>query len=143
MESNNMHIYYRSEEQDSSVDIVTRYGMEGPGFESRCRRNYPHIPDRPWGKSSPLYESRVFPRGKGSVRGVCHTHTKPSSTEVKERVQLYLYSLSGSSWPVMGQTFTFTITIYNRSDLAAAKLLRKIIHYKNKDRKLSEKQLRI
>jgi len=32
--------------------------------------------------------------------GVGHLH--PSSAEVKERVELYLYSTSGSSWPVIG-----------------------------------------
>jgi hypothetical protein len=35
-------------------------------------------------------------------RGV--NHPPPSSTEVKERVELYLYSPSGSSWPVLGRT---------------------------------------
>jgi len=29
-------------------------------------------------------------------------HTPPSSVEIKERVELYLYSPSGSSWPVLG-----------------------------------------
>jgi hypothetical protein len=37
-------------------------------------------------------------------RGV--DHPPPSNAEVKERVELYLYSTSGSSWPVTGQTFT-------------------------------------
>jgi len=31
------------------------------------------------------------------------THSS-SSAEVKERVQLYIYSLSGPSWPVIGWT---------------------------------------
>jgi hypothetical protein len=35
-------------------------------------------------------------------RGVYHTH--PPNAEVKERVELYLYSPSGSSWPVLGRT---------------------------------------
>jgi hypothetical protein len=30
----------------SSVDITTRYGLEGPGIESRWERNFPH-PSRP------------------------------------------------------------------------------------------------
>ena len=30
------------------------------------------------------------------------THPPPSSAEVKERVQLYVYSTSGPSWPVIG-----------------------------------------
>jgi len=29
-------------------------------------------------------------------------HPSPSSPEVKERVQLYIYSPSGPSWPVLG-----------------------------------------
>jgi hypothetical protein len=29
-------------------------------------------------------------------------HPPPSSAEVKERVELYLYSPSGPSWPVIG-----------------------------------------
>ena len=32
----------------------------------------------------------------------------PSSTEVKERVELYLYSPSGSSWSVLGRTLTIS-----------------------------------
>ena len=42
-----------------------------------------------------------FPEVKRSGRGV--DHPSPSSTEVKERVQLYLYSPSGPSWPVIGR----------------------------------------
>jgi hypothetical protein len=38
------------------------------------------------------------------------THLPPPSAEVKERVQLYVYSLSGSSCPVLGwTTLTFHI----------------------------------
>ena len=37
MESKNMHTYYRSEDHDSSVGIVTRYGMDSLGFESLLR----------------------------------------------------------------------------------------------------------
>jgi len=29
-------------------------------------------------------------------------HPPPPSAEVKERVELYLYSASGPSWPVLG-----------------------------------------
>jgi len=41
-----------------------------------------------------------FPGVKRPMLGV--DHPLPSSTEVKERVQLYLYSTSGPSWPVTG-----------------------------------------
>jgi len=40
-----------------------------------------------------------FPGVKRPGRGV--DHPSPPSAEVKERVQLYLYSPSGSSWPVI------------------------------------------
>jgi hypothetical protein len=61
-----------------------------------------NLPDRPWGPPSLLYNGyRVFPRGvKRPGRGV--DHSPASSAEVKERVELYLYSPSGPSWPVLG-----------------------------------------
>jgi len=59
-------------------------------------------PHRPWGPRSHLYnEYRVsFPGGKRSERDV--DHSPPSRVEVKERIELYLYSLCESSWPVTG-----------------------------------------
>jgi hypothetical protein len=55
---------------------------------------------RPWGPSSVLYNGhRVYPGVNRAGRGVDHLpHT---SAEVKERVELYLYSSSGPSWPVL------------------------------------------
>jgi hypothetical protein len=40
-----------------------------------------------------------FPRVKGTGRGA--DHPLPSSAEVEERLELYLYSPSGPSWPVL------------------------------------------
>jgi len=45
--------------------------------------------------------------GTGSFDGVKRLgrgvgHPSPSNSEVKERVELYLYSPSGLSWPVLG-----------------------------------------
>ena len=37
-------------------------------------------------------------------------HPHPSSAEVKERVEPYLYSLSGSSWSVLGLTSPYLYT---------------------------------
>jgi len=41
-----------------------------------------------------------FPRVKWPGQGVDHPPT--SSAQVKEKLELYLYSFSGSSWPVTG-----------------------------------------
>jgi hypothetical protein len=43
---------------------------------------------------------QVFPGVKQPGRGV--DHPSSSSAEAKERVELYLYSPSGLSWPVLG-----------------------------------------
>jgi hypothetical protein len=93
--------------RDSSVGIVSRYGMDGPGIEWR------------WGAS---YSARVetgpggcpasCTRGTGSFRGGVKRpgrgvdHPPLSIAEVKEKVELYLYSSSGPSWPDQGE-FTF------------------------------------
>jgi hypothetical protein len=68
---------------------------------------FPTRPDRPWGLSSLLYNGyRGSCPGGGGIkrpaRGV--DHPPPSSAEVKERIELYLYSPSGPSWPVLGWT---------------------------------------
>jgi len=75
--------------RDSSAVITTRYGLGGPGIESRRGEIFRIRPDRPWGPPSLLYNRyRIFPGGKatGAWRW-------PSSAEVKERVELYIYLL--------------------------------------------------
>ena len=49
--------------------------------------------------------------GTGCLSGVKRpgldvNHALPSTAEVKERVELYLYSLCGPLWPVRGQTLS-------------------------------------
>jgi hypothetical protein len=39
--------------RDSSVDIATRYGLDGPGFESRWRRVFPHLSRPALGSTQP------------------------------------------------------------------------------------------
>ena len=57
----------------SVVSIATRYGLEGPGIESRWGEIFRTYPDRLWGLPSLLYDGyRVFPEGKGG-RGVMLT----------------------------------------------------------------------
>ena len=61
--------------------------------------------DRPWGPPGLLHNGyRVsFPGMKRRGRGL--NHPPPSSAEIKERIELYFYSPSGLSWPVLGRTF--------------------------------------
>ena len=63
-------------------------------------------PERPWGPPSILYNGyRVFSVGKAA--GTWRWPPTPSSAEVKERIELYLYSLSGPSWPVQGWIYVY------------------------------------
>jgi hypothetical protein len=96
--------------RDGSVGITTGYGLDGPGIESRWGANRTR-PDRPWGPPSHLYNGyRVsFPGVKRPERGV---DNPPSScAEVKERVELYLYS---STWAFVAcSRVNFTFTFYD------------------------------
>jgi len=59
-------------------------------------------PYLPWGPPSLLYNwyGVSVPGVKRPGRGV--DYPPPSSAEVKERVEMYLYSPSGPLWPVIG-----------------------------------------
>jgi len=93
-------IYYKG--RDSSVGIATRYGLDGPGTESR------------WGarfsapvQTGPVAHPASYTMGTGSFLGVRRPgrdadHPPLSSAKVNERVELHLYSPSGISWPVLG-----------------------------------------
>ena len=62
-----MPAMYVVEGRDSSVGIATRYGLDGPGIESRWRRDFPP-PSRPaLGPPSLMYNGyRIFPGGKAA-----------------------------------------------------------------------------
>ena len=85
--------------RDSSVDLATRYGLDGPGIESRWGTRF-SAPVQTGPGAQPT--SGPFPGVKRPGRNAAHP--PPSRGEVKERVELYLYSPSGLSWPVLGRT---------------------------------------
>jgi hypothetical protein len=88
--------------RDSVLGIATHYGLDGPGIESRWGRDFPHLSRPGLGPTQPPIQwVPGLSRGvKRPGRGI--DHPPPSSAEVKERVELYLYSPSEPSWPVLG-----------------------------------------
>jgi hypothetical protein len=89
-------------DRNSSVGIAAGYGLDGLGIESRFGARF----------SAQVYTGlsahlASYTMGTGSFLGVKRPrrgvdHPPPSSADVKERVELYLYSPSGPSWPVVG-----------------------------------------
>ena len=93
--------------RDSSTGIVTRYGLDGPGIRVPVGGEiFSTHPDGSWGPPSVLYNGYQvsFPGVKRPGRGV--NYPPPSSAEVKERVELYLFFPSGLSKPLLGQTLS-------------------------------------
>ena len=84
----------------SSLGTATPYSLEGPGIECRWRRIFRTVQTVPGTHtSSYTIGTWLFPVVKQPESGV--DHTPPSSAEDKERVELYIYSPSGPSWPVL------------------------------------------
>jgi hypothetical protein len=75
------------------VGIVTFNGPDGLGIKFWWQQDFLHLASHAVGTGS-------FPGVKWPGHGV--DHTSPPSAEVKEGVELYLYSTSGPSWPVLG-----------------------------------------
>jgi hypothetical protein len=93
--------------RDSSVGIATHYGLDGPGIESQwgARFSAPGQTDPRGHPASYTMGTGSFPGVKWLGRGV--NHPPPSCAEVKERVEIYLHSPSGPSWPSSRVNFTF------------------------------------
>jgi len=84
------------------VGVLTRYGLDGPAIESYWRTKF-STPVQTGSGAHPV-SCRM---GTGSFSGVKQPmrgfdHLPPPNTEVKERVELYIYSLSRPSWYVLG-----------------------------------------
>jgi len=95
--------------RDSSVGITTRYGLAGPGIESQWGARLSAPVQTGSGVHSALYTMGAvsFPEVERPGRGV--DHTSPSSAEVKKRIEIYVYSPSGLSWPVLRSTLPLPV----------------------------------
>jgi hypothetical protein len=83
-----------------SVQRIARSWRSGDGILVEARYSPP-------AQTAPATHSASYTMGTGSYPGVklpgCGVdHPPPSSAKVKERVELYLCSTSGPSWPVIG-----------------------------------------
>ena len=80
---------------DSVVGTMAHYWLDGSGIESQCWRDFPHQSGPALGPAQPSIQwvpghSRWVKRLGGEVN-----HPPPSSTEVKERIELYLTPVLG------------------------------------------------
>ena len=91
--------------RDSSVGTATGYGLDGPGIESRWGARF-SAPVQNYPGAHPASYTMGTTSFPGVKRPGCGLDP-PSSAEVKERVELYLYSLCGPSWPILRWTYLY------------------------------------
>ena len=94
----------------SVVGIATCYGLDGPGIESRWGARFsPPIQTDPWG-SPPVKWLPGLPGVKMPWRGI--DHLSPSRVEVKERVDINLFSRLGLHGMFQGELYLCMFKLY-------------------------------
>ena len=94
---------------DNVVGIATGYGLDSPEFKPQGGVIFRTRPDWPWGPPRILYNwYRVSVQGVNQPEAWSWLPTTPGA-EVKERVELYVYFLSGPSLRVPERTSTVTV----------------------------------
>jgi hypothetical protein len=87
--------------QGSTDGWATRYGLDGPRIESRWRARFSAPVQTGCGARPASYTM-----GTGLFLGVkrpgCGVDHPTSRAEGRERLELYIYSPTGPSWPVLG-----------------------------------------
>jgi hypothetical protein len=90
------------------LSIATDYGLDGPGIESRWRRDFPRLSIRPWSPLSLLYNGyRVFP-GVNCGRGVLlttHPLRVPRSWKNKAIPLPTIWACNGFTLPLHQSAF--------------------------------------
>jgi hypothetical protein len=97
-------------DRDRAVGIATRYGLDGPGIESRWVANFSAPVQTGPGAHLVSYTIGTGSLLGGKAAGGLGQPLTPSGVEVKERVEIYLYSLSGPLWPVLEWTLPLTLS---------------------------------
>ena len=88
-------------EPGSVVGIATAYRLDGPGIESRWVRDFTYL-SRPALRPTHPPVKWVPGLSRGKVRPGRDADPPPSSAEVKNIVELYLYSPYGPLWTMKG-----------------------------------------
>ena len=84
---------------DSAVGTATRYGLDGPGNESSWGRDFLHPSRWALGPKPASYTMDTGSFGGGGKMSAAWRWSPTSfSAEVKETVELLLYTPSGPSW---------------------------------------------
>ena len=98
----NLCAYRKTDDRDGSVGIAILYGLEGPEIESRWGARYFAPVLTGAGAHAVFYMmgTESFPGVKRPGRDV--DHVLPSNVEVKERIELFVYSHFGLSRIVLG-----------------------------------------
>ena len=92
--------------RDNSVGIATRYGLGGPGIESRWGRDVPHpsrpalVPTQPPVQWVPGLSWWVMRPGRGADQ------PPTCKRRVHGKVELYVYPPARLQWSVIWRTFT-------------------------------------
>ena len=99
---------------DGVVSVATCCGLVSMGIESWWGQDFLHLSRLALGPpaSSTVGTRSLSPGVKQPGRSI--DQPPLSSAKVKERVELYLFSSSGPSWPVLILTYLFTLIIVER-----------------------------
>jgi hypothetical protein len=97
--------------QDSVISVATRYGLDSPVERMPVGQDF-QLKSRPALRpiQPPMqWVPGLFPGGKAAEAWLWPL--TPSKVEAEERLELYIYSPSGPSWPVLAWTLLLHVKL--------------------------------